>query len=84
MEQLCYALADGGYRKIGARLPGPAKASAVVMKYLDGVIDQAISVRHHGESPEKNRQEHTLLGSLLARGMERHVSILTTPSLLYM
>lgn len=61
-------------------MPGAAKATAVVMKYIDGIIDRAISVQDHGESPEKDRQKHTLLGSLLARGVPRHVSILTIPT----
>lgn len=65
--------------KLGALLPGTAKASAVVVKYLDRVIDRAQSVRDREESNEKDRQEHTLLGSLIAQGVSRRVSILVIP-----
>lgn len=61
-------------RKLGALLPGTAKASAVVVNYLDRVIDQARSVRDREDSSEKDRKDHTLLGSLIAQNISRKVS----------
>lgn len=60
--------------KLGTLLPGNAKASAVVVKYLDRVIDQANSVHDREESNEKDRQKHTLLGSLISQDVSRRVS----------
>ena len=62
--------------KLGALLPGTPKASAVVVKYLDRVIDQAKSVHDQEASKEKDRKEHTLLGSLIAQNVSESVSSL--------
>ncbi|KAI4283167.1 MAG: hypothetical protein L6R38_002358 [Xanthoria sp. 2 TBL-2021] len=61
-------------RKLGAMLPGTAKASAVLMRYLDQVIDKAVSMRDQEEEGELHRKQHTLLGSLLSQGVSVKVN----------
>ncbi|KAL9010177.1 MAG: hypothetical protein Q9173_004865 [Seirophora scorigena] len=55
--------------KLGALLPGTAKASAVLMRYLDRVIHQAVSVQDQQGEGELCRKRHTLLGSLISQGV---------------
>lgn len=59
--------------KLGALLPGNAQASAVVVTYLDRVIDQAKSMGDREGNDEKERREHTLLSSLIAQNVSRKV-----------
>ncbi len=63
-------------RKLGALLPGTAKASAVLQNYLDGVIDMAMSVSGRTDPHEKDRKDHTMLSSLLSQNISRKVSSL--------
>lgn len=63
-------------------LPGTTKASAVLVRYLNRVIDQAKSVHDQEASKEKHRKEHTLLGSLIAQNVSESVSSLLSYFLL--
>ncbi|KAL8877671.1 MAG: hypothetical protein Q9198_004357 [Flavoplaca austrocitrina] len=47
--------------KLGALLPGTAKASAVLVKYLDRAIDQAMRVQDKEADGELDRKQNTLL-----------------------
>ena len=63
-------------RKLGALMPGTAKASAVLKNCLDGVIEMAMSGSEKTDPHEKDRKEHTMLSSLLSQNISKKVSSL--------
>lgn len=60
--------------KLGALLPGNAKASGIVDKYLDRVIDKASPALDLEKSDESARQNSTMLSSLMNQNVSKKVS----------
>lgn len=60
--------------RLGAFLPGNAKASGVVVSYLDRLIDQAMTWRDEDKSIVAERRRNTLIGSLIAQNTSRKAS----------
>ena len=60
-------------RRLGALLPGSPRASQVLNRYLDDVIDQSMLQPEELSPSEKIRREQSLLGSLLSQNISRKV-----------